>query len=216
MFGCVAHKAIYGKSLTLTVSAHAQNYNMKTAALAAGWNGRSPLKLTVVVNSGVVIGSASTGSYAFDTDTGYPRGSSLTLVNNGTIAGTGGAASSGSGGPAFRAQAAISITNNGTIGGGGGGGGAGPAGSPGYGQGAGSGGLYGPTGGSGSNIYCPDEMTTTYGYAGSGGSLGNGGSGGGDSLGCQWSSGGGGAGACTSGNASITWTVAGARLGALN
>jgi len=80
--------------------------------------------------------STSTGSYAFDTGSTFPAGSTLALTNNGIILGRGGdggtgglnttpGTAGGAGGPAFIARYAISVTNNGTIGGGGGGGGGG-------------------------------------------------------------------------------------------
>ena len=127
--------------LTLTIAANTSNYNMKVAAANAGWNQTDPLDLTVVINAGVTVGSTSTGAYAFDTGTGFPAGSTLALINNGTIRGCGGnggvgagvnsgggyvaAAAGGVGGPAFIARYAIAVTNNGIIAGGGGGGGGG-------------------------------------------------------------------------------------------
>jgi hypothetical protein len=124
-------------TLALTVSANVNNYNMRSAALSAGWNGILPLKLTVTVNNGVVIGSSTVAAFAFDTDVNYPVGSELSLINNGTIvgiAGSGGNAAQltngapsggGNGGNALRAQVTLAVTNNGTIAGGGGGGGSG-------------------------------------------------------------------------------------------
>jgi len=118
-------------TINLSIAANTNNYNLKSAAIAAGWNQIAPLIATVTINSGVTVGTYGTGAYAFDTDTAYPVGSSLTLINNGTIAGAGGAGGpgggswwnvGGAGGPALRVQTPITITNNGTIGGGGGGG----------------------------------------------------------------------------------------------
>jgi len=123
---------------TATVSADTANYNLKTQAIAAGWNQTSPLFATVTVNSGVYLYSTSTSTYAFDTGATFPSGSQLSLVNNGFVVGAGGAGGHGDqggivsgngsstaggvGGPAIHAQADLSITNNGTVGGGGGGG----------------------------------------------------------------------------------------------
>jgi len=114
-----------------TISADVSNYVLTSAATAAGWDGKAPLKATVTINSGIVVSANNTANHAFDTGI-VPAGSALELVNNGYILGMGGAGGSGSqtrtesdgkpGGPALRAQAAINITNNGTIGGGGGGG----------------------------------------------------------------------------------------------
>ena len=116
-----------GYTFTPTISATTTNYNLRSAAIAAGWNQVTPLLATVTVANGVVVGSTSTGAYAFDTGTGFPSGSNLSLVigTGAYVVGTGGSANGGGGGPALRAQAAITINNQGTIAGGGGGGGAG-------------------------------------------------------------------------------------------
>lgn len=120
------------------IAASTLNYNMKAAAIAAGWDQIKPLKMTVTVNNGVVIGSSAVANASFDTGITFPSGSDLSLVNNGIIAGKGGNGGNGGGpqsatmngtvgtpgGPALRAQYILSVTNtNGTIGGGGGGGG---------------------------------------------------------------------------------------------
>lgn len=140
-------------AVNFTITSSTNNFNLKAAALAAGWDGTTILQSTVTVNSGVYIGSTSTSTAAFDTGTGFPSGSQLSLINNGYIVGKGGngggsdsatnyyygtsgcnaiwlvswsgRTDGGSGGLALNAQTAISITNNGTIGGGGGGGGGG-------------------------------------------------------------------------------------------
>jgi hypothetical protein len=118
-----------------TINSPVNNYNIRTAALAAGWDGTNPLIATITVNA--VVGSNSTGSYAFDTDLSYPSGSSLSvnLTASGKILGKGGNGGAGNpayegngspgsaGGPAFRAQYAVTVTNSGIVGGGGGGGG---------------------------------------------------------------------------------------------
>jgi hypothetical protein len=139
----ISFSTFYGKSnsltYNLTIAANTADYNVKTAAVAAGWNGTSAATINVTINSAVYVYSTSTGSYAFDTGTSYPTGCTLTLTNNGTILGMGGAGGNGyavpgvvdmknpgfAGGPALYAQRAINITNNGIISGGGGGGGAG-------------------------------------------------------------------------------------------
>ena len=130
-------------AFSATISANTANYNLRAAAVTAGWNQTAPLNATVTINSGVYVYSTSTGTYAFDTGSTFPTGTTLALINNGTILGMGGAGAQGQwidagfntytyspgvGGPALIAQYAISITNNGIIGGGGGGGGYGPRG----------------------------------------------------------------------------------------
>lgn len=125
----------------VTIGSDTNRVNMRTLANNSGWNGTIPLRLTVTVNSGVVVGSDTTGAAAFFTDSGFPSGSQLSLVNNGYIVGAGGeggrgggdnnggagGTGGGAGGQALNAQYPISVTNNGVMGGGGGGGGgAGP------------------------------------------------------------------------------------------
>lgn len=127
-----------------TISANTANYNLKAAAIAAGWDQVAPLRATVTVNAGVYLYSTALGSYGFDTGATFPAGSTLAAIFNGTanvhgFPGTAGAAGTGegvgygnndgtaggNGGPAFRAQYPISVTNNGTFAGGGAGGGGG-------------------------------------------------------------------------------------------
>lgn len=121
-----------------TISSDTTDYNVRAAALAAGWDGSETLIATITVNSGVTITASTTSAFAFDTGTGFPGGHFIRLNNSGTIAGRGGAGGAGgagssngagvaggAGGPALRAQVAIEINNAGTIGGGGGGGGGG-------------------------------------------------------------------------------------------
>jgi hypothetical protein len=139
----------YGKTRAFvfepTIAVNTANYNIKAAAVAAGWDQIRPLKATVTVNAGVYVYSTSTGAYAFDTGATFPAETTLALINNGTIIGMGGAGSAGdwnntdpypryyvygtpaAGGPALIAQYALTVTNNGVIGGGGGGGGSGGA-----------------------------------------------------------------------------------------
>jgi hypothetical protein len=123
----------YGKSSSFvfnqTISSDTTNYNLKSAAIAAGWNQTKPLVATVTINGGVYVYSTSTGTYAFDTGSTFPAGTSLNLINNGVILGRGGdggnggvnqngqGGAGGAGGPAFIARYAINVTNNGTIGG---------------------------------------------------------------------------------------------------
>lgn len=138
----------YGASsvvdIALTIAADTNNYNIFSSKGGTYVAGKSNVTLTV--NSGVSVGSTSTGTYALDTGTGWATGDTITIVNNGTVRGRGGdggdggssindssgakvsmsaGAAGGSGGNAFRSQFATAITNNGTFAGGGGGGGGG-------------------------------------------------------------------------------------------
>lgn len=140
----VSFSNFYGKfntvTMSLTIAASTTDYNLKSAATAAGWNGTTPIILTCTINSGVTVYASSTGVYAFQTGTSFPAGSTISIINNGTILGKGGSGGAGgwptvatgnagaAGGPAFYAGTACTVTNNGRIAGGGGGGGGGSGG----------------------------------------------------------------------------------------
>ncbi len=131
----------WGKSnayvVNVTISSDTADYNMKNAAISAGWNQTDVLNMTVTINSGIYVYSSSTSTAALVTGSTFPTGTVLNIVNNGLIVGKGGNGGNGgapitgngtagsSGGPALTASAALRITNNNTIGGGGGGGGGG-------------------------------------------------------------------------------------------
>lgn len=115
------------------------DFKLRDFLISQGWDEATPVNVTITVVGGIYLAATSTSEYAFDTQSGYPEGSSLTLINNGFIAGRGGAGGAGStaqsrpppggdgqnGGVALRAQHAITIRNFGTVAGGGGGGGGG-------------------------------------------------------------------------------------------
>ncbi len=183
---------VFSVALDITINSNTYNFNAYNAAVAAGWNSSTPIQLNITVGSGVAVGSTTTAAPSFATGSGFPAGSTLTLINNGYIAGMGGGGGMGTvyprispypyagaqGGPALNIQYPITITNNGMIfGGGGGGAGAGntgcgecyddPGGSGGGGAGF-NGGLGAPPGQSGK----PSS------YAGQNGTLLAGGNGG--------------------------------------
>lgn len=79
----------------------------------------------IVINSGVELGATSTSQEALHIDAGGVG--TITVTNNGTITGAGGAAGT-DGGDAFEAEVACVVINNGTIRAGGGGGGTGGSG----------------------------------------------------------------------------------------
>ena len=212
-----------------TISSNQTNLNLRTWALANGWDGLGAV--TVTINAGVVVYSTTTAGYALTISGSFPGG--VSLVNNGVILGAGGgggSAGSGTGagsagqagGPAMVVSTAVSITNNNRIAGGGGGGGGGggyedtsakPPVS--YSGGAGGGGI-----GNG-----PPNGTLTAAGAGASGAFGLGGTGGnGGTYGAAGASGGaytgaggagGAAGACLSGNSFITWVALGTRNGTI-
>lgn len=110
--------------------------NLRTLANGQGYVTTTP-SVRFIVNGAITgLGGADDGNHggnAIDTGT-WPGGVTLTLVNNSSIRGGGGAGGlgddgtgedGGNGGHAIYLRAPITITNNGTIAGGGGGGGGG-------------------------------------------------------------------------------------------
>lgn len=114
----------------ITVSASTDDYNLRTAATL-------PYQATVIckVNSAVEIGSTSTSTPAWQTGSGWPKGTKVRLINSGTIAGKQGAGGNAgsnhdgqvgqNGGDAIKIAHETTVQNYGIIGGGGGGGGGG-------------------------------------------------------------------------------------------
>lgn len=227
-----------------TISVNQGPYNLKSAAIAAGWNQNDSLDAIVTINSGVAVGASSTGGYAFDTGSTFPPGTLLRLNMAGAVAsGVGGAGGAGqgnpsqgsggaAGGPCLIARHPITIDAAGaTLAGGGGGGGGGVFSSeqdPKFGtfyySGSGGGGgrssiVANAAGGPGGPNFSPGAPGGTGTYSGPGGGGGGRGPGG---IGGGWGAGGaspyysGGAGGIAiAGNAFITWINTGTRLGAI-
>jgi hypothetical protein len=154
-------------SIPLTISSPTYNYDV--------YNNRGPTynpgtsDITVTINPGVVVGSTSTGSFAFLVPSSFSPGDTVTVVNQGVIQGRGGNGGLGgrspgtntvgagsAGGAAVSVSRPTTITNNGTLAGGGGGGGGGGTGqdgggfqAPGGGGGGGGAGFDGGTGAQG-------------------------------------------------------------------
>lgn len=213
-----------------TISSDATNYVLRNAAITAGWDGIVPLDAEVTVASGIVLSANSTSLYGFDTGTGFPAGTTLKLIMPGYVCGMGGAGGAAytagsNGGPALRAQYAISIdAAGGVIGGGGGGGGSSKGGG-----GGGRSGRIDAAGGTGT----PTGASGTFSSGGSGGGggggaggttgpggdgsslVGGGGGGWGASGGTAGSYAGGAGGAAVVGNSYITWINTGTRYGAI-
>jgi len=197
--GAISISNFYGTSsvtpVTVTITSNTNNYTLQPSAIPGYVSGSTAV--TLVINSGVVIGSTSTGSTAL-TISGFASGDTVSVTNNGYIVGKGGNGGSGkdesyamygnilpqAGGLALSTNFAVSMTNNGTVGGGGGGGSgsafhtyylkgtkyhAGNGGGGGAGRNAGSGGAYGE--------YSAGLQNYT-GSVGVGGGLTSGGSGG--------------------------------------
>jgi len=177
--GAIAMSDGYGKSsqFSFTVSSSAQNANLRTLALAAGWNGSS--KVVATVASGVYLWSNTTATAGLIINGSWPGG--VDLINNGFIMGMGGrgGGSSGAsstyagptaGGPAISLGVSCAITSSsGYIGGGGGGGGGSGGGGP-LASIAGAGGGAG--GGKGGDAYYVPKSGVAYQVGGAGGSLG--------------------------------------------
>lgn len=170
---------LQGKSnrvaIPLTISGNTNNYDV--------YSNRGPTyvpgvsDITVTINPGVVVGSTSTGTYAFLVPSSFSPTDTVTVVNNGTIQGMGGGGGAGGtgnmggppgfirsstpgvaggvGGNAVFVNRPTIITNNGNMwaGGGGGGGGGGATGQTGrtafQSGGGGGGGGRGQNGGVG-------------------------------------------------------------------
>ena len=209
--------------------------NLRTLAIAAGWDGAAP----VVATNSAIISSNTTGSPALTINGSFPAG--VTLLNTGTIVGMGGAGNGGVGGISLTASVAISINNSGTLAGGGGGGGYGTPGGTGgnlggYGGGgggrsgltnssggAGQGGVVFPGGAGGSGTYSAVGAAGGAGYppygggGGAGGTWGAAGATGINGSDPVWNSPQAGAagGAAVSGNSYVTWVATGTRYGSL-
>ena len=243
--GTISIGNFYGavKQFAFTISSNlATAQNLRTLALAAGWNAADPVLATIA--TGVVISPTNTGQAALTISGSFPAG--VILVNNGYIVGQGGSGGNGNafngfaGGPALSVSTSVSINNtSGVIAGGGGGGGGGAAGGTGGRLGGGGGGGGGQTGltasAAGPGGPAPwypgfDGTTGSFSAAGTGGAAGyvpwGGGGGAGGAWGTAGSAGivgidasyptsgaGGAAGNAVTGNSNITWLATGTRYG---
>lgn len=131
---------IFQANLTVTISADTTIQNMRTLALAAGWDGVSVIDFILINNSAIYVRATTTSNYALDTGSPWPATSTLTLINRGYFQGKGGGGGAGAnqaggiaatvglpGGHAINLQYPLSIDNGSgyILGGGGGGGGGG-------------------------------------------------------------------------------------------
>lgn len=128
--GVIRISNFYGatKQFSFTISSNLSTpQNLRSLALAAGWNGSD----AVLATNNAIISSNTTGTPALTINGSFPNG--LVFVNNNYVVGMGGYGgyfnvNSGQGypgGTAILVATTVSITNNGTLAGGGGGGGAG-------------------------------------------------------------------------------------------
>ena len=111
-----------GKGFRRTFNATATN---QTGATMFGDDYTLDYPKEVVVDANVTVGATSTSNPAIQISSGLQG--TISLTNNGSIEGAGGAAST-QGGTALTCSSTVTVVNNGTIKGGGGGGGTGGAG----------------------------------------------------------------------------------------
>ena len=239
--GAISIGNFYGTTnriaISLTLSSSAYNYDVyanRGGSYVAGIS-----DITVTVAPGVYIGSTSTGTYAMTVSSSFNAGDTVTIVNNGTIEGMGGAGGAAifaanpgnvglGGGNALYVARTTTIQNNSIIAGGGGGGGGGAGYTPnkggsdwgggggggaGYNPGAGGAGPYG--GASGTVTAGGVGGSSPYTTGGTGGGQGSAGGSGGAISGANPRPGGAGgaAGYYLVGTSYVTWTATGTRLG---
>lgn len=91
--GAISMSNFYGKAnqFSLTISTNQTNANLRTLAVAAGWN--QSTKVVATINSGVYVSSNATGTAALTVNGSFPGG--VEIVNNGFIIGMGGAGGNG-------------------------------------------------------------------------------------------------------------------------
>lgn len=229
--GQISMSNFYGKAnqFALTISSNTTNANLRSLAVAAGWN--QSTKVVATINSGVIVSSNSTGTTGLVIDGSFPGG--VELINNGFIIGMGGAGGRGnptdsgtgmrgqpgaSGGLAMSVSTAVTITNNNIIGGGGGGGGGGgwgteAQGKVGIGGGGGGGGRTGATNSAGGVGGVAGYAYGNPGGAGTSSAPGAGGTGGYHPSGVYGASGGGGGTLGGSGSAGAAGTYQPANSG---
>lgn len=122
------------RGFRFTFTSEASNQNGATL-FGSDWGVDYPKE--IVINSGVTVGGTSASEEALEISTGGLG--TITITNNGSLIGAGGAANGGNGGDAFEAFVACVLINNGSILSGGGGGAQGGSG------GTGGGGQYSST-----------------------------------------------------------------------
>jgi hypothetical protein len=137
-----ANEVPSASSFTANIVTNQQELNLRTWALANGWNGTSAA--TVTIGASAYIWSDSTSIAALTINGSWPGG--VTVINSGIIMGKGGAGANvgsngNTGGPAISLGVNATIINNSYVGGGGGGGGGGALSGGGGGAGGGVGGL---------------------------------------------------------------------------
>ncbi len=220
--GILMRRAVLGSGgsvFAFNITSDQLNANLRSLAVAAGWDTTSPVAATL--KAGVKCHSTSSGGVGLTVNGSFPGGVSLLVEATGMIYGGYGYAGDstgsvsnpgGPGGTALNVSVPITITNNGTIAGGGGGGGAGGCGSGGSGFFAGGNGGTGAYGAVGATAGYPAPFPPNSNAAGgNGGALGTAGVAGQNDY---FNGGAGGAaGKSVNGNSNITWLNTGTRTG---
>ena len=223
-----------GATINVSATGSTNNYNIFVDAFGSPTSAGS---YCFTIDSGVTIGSTSTATYAL-TVGNFVAGSTVCIINNGTVTGKGGAGgdpvpglaggAGAAGGHGLLANFVVEIFNNGAFYGGGGGGGAGGSGfSDGTKEcGENSGGAGGDgqgqnsTQNAGQNVG-RDVTPAAGGTGGAGGAYGvagsTGGTGGTDGA-CPGKVGGNGgaAGRYSTTDSNVTWTIEGTRTGGVS
>lgn len=125
------HRLVFQNALNLEISANTTDYNIRTAALAAGWDGTSVVNVIVTeTSSSIYLRASTTANRGIYSGAALPVGSTLTIKLLGMVQGKGGNGSNApgngaAGGPAIELEmdATIDISAAGAriLGGGGGG-----------------------------------------------------------------------------------------------
>lgn len=79
-------------SFIATISSSRSTYSVYTAAIAAGWNGVTPLNVDLTINAGVTVSGTGNGTSAAIVLNSLPRNSRITINNSGTVVGSAGQA----------------------------------------------------------------------------------------------------------------------------
>lgn len=112
-----------GFSISQTLADGTSDYNLVTAATAAGWDGSSPMVANITIPSGAkVVGTQAGAAQSFIVPS-LPAGSIVNIICNGDIWGFGGIGTNGKN--ALVLQYPVTLSGTGKIAGGGGSGGAG-------------------------------------------------------------------------------------------
>lgn len=210
-----------------TISTNQTNANLRSLAVAAGWNTTDAVVATLA--AGVVCQGSNYGGTGMTVDGAFP-GTPPGLILNATAKIYGGGGNRGAkgspsvpngqpgtaGGTALNAVVAVTVTNNGTLAGGGGGGGGGGAADDGlgyYSGGDGQLGAYDGVGASGSTGAEPGGYGGPGGTGGANGSAGNAGVAGIGGVANGTGGTGGAAGKSVNGNSNISWLNPGTRTG---